>query len=328
MDVHVVWEEGGRVFHRFSRDGLWSAQRPVATGEQPAIVVDDGGVAHLIFVNEFGGNFEIYYCRWNGTSWSLPRNVSNTSGVSSAPALALGQTGALHVVWADNTPGFSVIYHARWDGVYWINEPIPNATGGAPAIAVEVDDSLHIAWQDRDGPSSPYDIYHCQSSAAGWSLPENLSDSSEEPSLIPSIVADARRICHVAWQERANGRYAIQCARGTTGAWSAPEVVSDGESDANLPCIAVNQSSAVYLGWEESSRLLYRQKAQGGDLWSAAAIVASDTAGVSDLQLAPDNAGRLHAVWTQRLSPGNWDVFYADLSYRQVLPFIIRNLLR
>ena len=327
-DVHVVWEENGRILHRLYREGVWSAQRSVATGEQPALVVDEDGAAHLIFVNEFGGNYEIYYCRWNGTAWSLPRNVSNTSGVSSAPGVALGRSGALHAVWADNTPGFGVIYHAHWNGTYWINGPIPNATGGAPSIAVDAEGAVHVAWQDRDDAASPYDIYHCQRSEAGWTLPENLSDSSEEPSLSPSIAADGRRTLHVTWQERANGGYVIQYARGNTGAWSAPERLSDGESEAYLPCIAVGRGNPVYLGWQESSRLLYRQKAERDALWSSTAVVVNDAAGVSDLQLASDNGGHLHAVWTQRVSPGNWDVFYADLSFRLVLPLVSRDALR
>ncbi|MEM4724953.1 MAG: hypothetical protein QXP01_08075, partial [Candidatus Hadarchaeum sp.] len=159
-NVHVVWEERGHVYHRFCRGNTWSPSRSVATGEQPDIVVDSSGMAHVVLVNEFGGNYEIYYCRWNGSTWSLPRNVSNTSGVSSAPAIDVAPNGMLHVAWADNTPGYSVIYHAYWNGVYWINEPIPNALGGAPSVSVDRNGLVHVVWQDRDTPNAPYEIYH------------------------------------------------------------------------------------------------------------------------------------------------------------------------
>jgi hypothetical protein len=103
---------------------------------------------------------------------------------------------------------------------------------------------------------------------------------------------------------------------------------SEGEFEASLPCIAVGRGNGVCLGWEESSRLLYRQKAEGDSRWSSIATVVSDAAGVSDLQLASGGGGHMHAVWTQRVSLGNWDVFYADLSFWLLLPLVTRNALR
>jgi len=190
--THFVWEEDERLYHRSWNGSAWSTSRSIAVGEQPAIGTDFSGRTHVVFVNEFGGNFEIYHCRWTGASWSLPRNVSNTSGVSSSPRLDVASDGTIHVVWADNTPGYNVIYHAHWDGIYWLNEPVPNAFGGAPAVAVSGDGVVHLTWQDRDAPGAPYEVYYSRWTGSSWSLPEDLSDTAAEQSILFGFSASVR----------------------------------------------------------------------------------------------------------------------------------------
>jgi hypothetical protein len=333
--VHVVWEEGGHVYHRMSHGGVWSSIRSIATGEQPSIVVDGSGMAHVVFVNEFDQNYEVYYCRWNGSNWSLPRNVSNTSGVSSAPSIAIEPSGVLHVVWADNTPGYSVIYHAYWNGTYWLNEPIPYATGGAPAIAVSASGLVDVLWQDRDAPDLPYEIYHSQWNGQEWSLPENLSDSASEQSIIPSVATDQNDQIHVTWQEKVNGRYVIYYTYGQVSYWSIPEPVSGDSADAYLPIAVVRpplqgnataSGGAVYVGWDESTLAVYRSKNAAGGEWSQPNTLLTDPLGVAELQLAMDGAGLFHAVWSERIAADNWEIFYQCLSKTLVLPVILRHL--
>jgi hypothetical protein len=321
----VAWEEGSRVYHRFMRLGSWSSSRSVATGEQPAVVVDGSGAAHLVFVNEFGGNYEVYYCRWNGTTWSLPRNVSNTSGVSSAPSVALAPDGMLHVVWADNTPGYNVIYHGYWNGTYWLNQPVPHASGGAPAITVSPGGVVHVVWQDRDAADAPYEVYHSQFFAGQWSLPENLSDTVTDQSLIPNVIVDSNDQTHVTWQERVRGRYAIFYTYGWVGYWSIPERVSGDGADAFVPSEAVGPGTAVYIGWDEGTQAVYKQREGEGGTWSQPNTVLQDPSGVTELVLAMDPSGQFHAVWSNRVAVDNWDVFYQRLSSRVVLPVIVKG---
>lgn len=326
--IHVAWEEGERVYHAFSGGNTWSSGRSVAVGEQPAIAADAADRAHVVFVNQFGGNYEIYHCRWNGAKWSLPRNVSNTSGVSSAPGLAIAPDGTLRVVWADNTPGYSVIYHAYWNGTYWINEPIPHAMGGAPAVAVSTDGVVHVVWQDRDAPGAPYEVYYSGWNGSDWSLPENLSDSMAEPSIIPSVAVDQDGRAHVGWQEKVDGRYMVYYTWGGVGFWSIPEKISDAEAEAYLPSMAASRNSTVYVGWDESTLVLYRSRGSSDASWSQPVPVTSDPLGVVDLRLAVDVNGQLHAAWGGRAASGKWDVFYQRLSYKFVLPMALRRYQR
>jgi len=332
--VHVVWEEGSRVYHRMFSGGVWSPSRSVATGEAPAIAIDGSGVAHAVFVNEFNGNYEIYYCRWNGATWTLPRNVSNTSGISSAPSIATESDGTLHVVWADNTPGYSIIYHARWDGTYWLNEPVPHAMGGAPTLAMSAGGIVDVAWQDRDAADLPYDIYFSRWDGEEWSLPENLSDSAAQQSIISSIAAGQNSEAHVTWQERVDGRYVVYYTYGRVGYWSIPEQVSASSADAYLPSTVVRAlpqeggqpaRGTVYVGWDESTLALYRWRDTNSGTWSQPNMVLADPLGVADLQLAMDPGGLFHAVWSERVTLDNWEVFYHCLSKIIALPIILKS---
>jgi len=323
--IHVVWEESNRIYHRFYRDGVWSPIRSVAIGEQPAVATDAAGKLHVVFVNEFGGNYEIYHCQWNGTAWSLPRNVSNTSGVSSAPDIAVAPDGTLHVVWADNTPGYNVIYHAYWNGMYWINAPVPYAMGGAPALSVSKDAHVHIVWQDRDEAGAPYEIYYSQWNGTAWSLPENLSDSAMEQSIIPDIATDQYNEAHVVWQEKVNGRYAIYNTWGRVAFWSIPEQISGSDTEAYLPSVVVSRGNTVYVGWDEGVVALYRQRWVDSVQWSQLTAVVSSSTGVAGLQLATDVNNQLHAVWVAQVATGNGDVFYQRLSFELALPAIFKD---
>lgn len=323
--VHVAWEESTRVYHRAQIRGSWTTSRSVATGEQPSLAVDSSGVAHLVLVNEFADNYEIYYCRWNGSTWSLPRNVSNTTGVSSSPNIALGPDGVLHVVWADNTPGYSVIYHGYWDGTYWLNEPLPHAVGGAPAVAVSPANVVHVVWQDRDSADAPYEIYHSQLSQGTWSLPENLSDSPTATSAIASLASDRDERTHVTWQERVGQRNAIYYTYGWVGYWSIPEWISSQSADAYVPSEAVGPGAAVYIGWDEGVQAVYRQRDGGKVEWSQPTTVQGNPSGVTDLVLAMDSQGQFHAVWSNRVAVDNWDVYYQRLSSRVLLPVLIKR---
>ncbi len=323
--VHVAWEESSRIYHRVLEDGQWSAVRRAAWGEQPALALDANGVAHLVFVNEFGGNFEVYHSRWVG-SWTLPRNVSNTTGISSSPAVSVAPNGTVHVVWADNTPGYSVIYHAYWNGAYWINEPIPNAFGGAPTLAAD-DGWLHVAWQDRDVVEGPYEVYYCRLNDVGWSLPEDLSDSPDEASIIPSLAVGPGGWAHVAWQERSGGYYRIRYTQGAVGYWSMPEQISESALDAYLPCLATRDNNQLYVGWDNGLSAQYCSRHISESLWSPRREVRRDPMGVTDLNLAVDSLGRLHAVWAELTAANDWEVLYQELSYRALLPLNVKGRL-
>ncbi|MFQ6057386.1 MAG: sialidase family protein [Anaerolineae bacterium] len=318
--IHLVWEEGPFLYHSYGDGTSWSTPGFAATGEEPALAVGLDGTVHLAWSNEFGGNFEIYYSFWQGTQWSLPRNVSSTSGVSVSPALAVAPDGTRHVVWSDNSPGSPVIYHG-WssDGVLWSNFPIPSANGTAPAIAVGRDGLVHVAWQDLDSVTDRYEVYYSQWDGSTWSLPENISDSPEQDSTLLALAVADDNTVHLAWEE-AESDYEVYYSSGHVGFWSLQENVSETPDDSYLPSLAIDDRGNLHLAWDEAgpaSSILYREWQVSNSSWSATASIANNPSGVSDPALFPQGDRVIHSTWAEEVEEGNGDIFY---SCRQLPP--------
>ena len=325
--VHIVWEEGRYLFHSYWNGNKWSIPWRVTIGEQPKLAIDRNGTPHLVFVNEFRGKYEVYYCQWTGTTWSLPRNVSSTSGVSAIPDIAIDSRNTLHVVWTDNSPGYNVIYHGFWTGTFWINRPIPHARGSVPAIAIGDDDLLHVVWQDRNTIFDPYEIYHVQWDGVDWSLPENLSDSDNH-STIPDVQVTPNGITHVTWEERVGDQEQIYYCGGTSFLWSIQEAVSTGSANAYLPTMAVDAFGFVHLAWDASDYLAHRWHLGLPYPWMRTQCIAENAQGIADVALAAGPDGSIHAAWAERVSESNWDIVYGRqpsvFQHQRQIPLLLR----
>lgn len=324
--VHIVWEEGRYLYHSYWDLVQWSIPWRVTVGEQPSLAIDSNNVPHLLFVNEFRGKYQIYYCQWTGGFWSLPRNISNTSGVSAIPDIAIDSKNTLHFVWTDNSPGYNVIYHGRWTGMFSINMPIPQARGSVASLAIGGDDILHVVWQDRDSLDEPYEVYHTQYAGGSWSLPENLSDS-DNPSTIPDIAVDRDGLAHITWEERVDSRDQVYYAGGRSFFWSLQEAVSNGSGDAYLPSIAVDGRGFSHIAWDQADQLYYRRRLALTLPWLGQQLVSESATGVADVVLAAGPDGAIHAAWAEQLPDGNWEIMYGasepEFRYRGTLPLIV-----
>ena len=198
---HLVWNHNGQLYHAWRNTEGWSQATPVAIGEQPALAVAQDGQLHCLFVNQFAENFEIYHAWWDGARWSLPINVSRTSGASTQPVLAIGVNGSLHAAWADTTPGYSVVYYGTRDSFFWSNRPVPSGRGAAPTIATTPDGAIFIAWQDRRSDTGNYDVFCSTYRDDTWYPPQSVSDNAGANSLSPKLAATTQGDVHLIWQE-------------------------------------------------------------------------------------------------------------------------------
>jgi len=309
--VHVVWEEEESIYHTFGSSGSWSAPTEVVLGDSPALALDNNDVIHMAFVSEIGGTFDIFYTRWDGGGWTLPVNVSATSGVSSAPAIAFVPSNTLHIIWADNTGGTTALYHGQSsDGSSWSTFPIPNGTGSTPALAVDSDGILHLAWQSPDADTGLDEIWYMQFDGISWSLPENISATPEEASTAPSIAIAPDNTVHIVWQEALASNTAIYYSSGQLGAWSQAADVSGTLESAKFPALGINSDGRGFLLWDEGSSIMGRELYAPTNTWGDREEVASDVFGISDPALFV-NSSTVHAAWAEEVSAFNWDIFYS-----------------
>jgi len=327
--VHVLWEQGDEIYHSYRTGDIWSSPVRVAMGERPTLVVDDAGTVHALFANEFGGNWEIYHVSYRYDVWSLPRNISHTSGASGMPRIALAPDGILYGVWADTTPGYSVIYHAHQENGYWVSGPIPSARGSVPALAVDAQNRLHVIWQDQDTPSSPFEIYYSRWDGYGWSLPENISASAGAHSAIGDLGLDNQGIAYLVWEEEMGSGWQIRCSYGQVGYWSVPANISQSPDECHLARLVITPQDYLHVIWTEGTTLRSCRKGAQARDWFPTERIASNPLGLQDVALAAAPDGRLHAVWAGRLAGAQRGIFHSErasaLKRSLIFPLIMRD---
>jgi len=126
-DLHVIWCDQtpgpSDIYYKRSSDGgsTWTTSRRITwtsgSSEKSALAVDSSDALHVVWSDYQVGNPEIYYMRSTdgGSTWSVARRMTWTSGNSSRPAIAVDSSDTLHVVWNDWTlPARKSITGTAW----------------------------------------------------------------------------------------------------------------------------------------------------------------------------------------------------------------------
>ena len=326
--AHVVWESGGALYHASQRPGeLWSDARRVGTGFAPSIRADLNGALHMVFGNQFMGNHEVYYVRFERGVWTLPVNISHTSGYSAQPAIEVSASGALHVSWSDNTPGFWTIYHANRDAQYWHNAPVPNARGQAPALSTNADGALFLAWQDRvpSSQSAPqsFHVFLSELQNESWSLPVEISDRPGAESLGPSVTS-AGGLAQIVWVDQGTDvRYSF--GRGKN--WTVPVSIASAATAARGARIVSERNGVLHVAWDEGE-LVKVATAREPARWPAVAVTTAPSEDLSDVTLVAVPGGAMAVSWVQASDQAYVGVYVSvreiELPARSWLPLCLR----
>jgi len=296
--THVVWEQDGGIWHRMQRNGVWTQPvQIVAEGEHPALAVaPTGDIVYLAWSQIFGGNFEIFSSRWNGSAWSAGQNVSSNDGGSATPTIAVAASGDVHLLWSDTSPGIPTIYHAvSTDGLVWPTAtPLTDAHGANPTAVFADDGTLHVAWQYRASFAEKNRIW-TSSFQSSWQTPTPLTDGSTH-ALAPRLAANPTRTL-LTWQEGDQSHLAAR----QKGVWQTLRSESGQE-----PAVSLTDSGFAYWAWADGKGLQARYWYGGS--WSNALRWAKNPYGSGDPALAA-HGNKVYEVWTEN-DGQNWRVIF------------------
>jgi hypothetical protein len=309
--AHALWESDGQLYYAFQAPNQpWTEPVPVAAGLAPSMIVDSQGQLHALFYNQFMRNYEIYYIHREESTWSLPTNVSHTSGASGRPVLTQAGDGTLHAAWMDNTPGYWTIYHGVWNGVFWSSTPVPNARGQVPSLASSPAGILFLAWQDKvptaENPSGQYDVFVSELADGTWSLPVNVSDSPSQDSLGVSIAATQDSVVHTTWADLSQH---IQYCYGRDVYWSQPQVVWSASTPAHAPRIIADAGSYLSIAWDQLETIWTTRAHAMPAAWPKPAVVAAPIGALKDVTMALLPASGVTIGWVQASGPGQVGVY-------------------
>lgn len=313
--AHALWETNGQLFYAQQQqqpDAAWSTPVRVAAGKSPVLKVDGDGRLQALFSNQFLGGYNIYHVSYRAGVWTLPVNVSNTSGASYKPALVANAEGGLDAAWMDNSPGYWTIYLGEWDGAFWTNYPVPNARGQAPALAQASDGNLLLAWQERaptlDNPTGAYAIYLSELAETNrWSMPINVSDRPESDAEGADMAVTDDGFAQLVWIE--NGQEVRYCF-GRGFYWPPAVTIVQAPVAARGPRIAIEHGAVLHVAWDEGNLVRAVSSTPAPGQWPKPTIVAGlDNGTLRDVLLTSMPDGGVAVEWVEVSQPDQAGIY-------------------
>ena len=203
---------------------------------------------------------DVYYAySYNhGASWTKPRNLSRTPGVSSEPTIACDQNYLIHVAWLDSSSGSERpdVYYLQGSEDQWSQPRNVSNTAGvsrSPAIAVNDKNRIFLTWADTTRTKSIWDIYFA-SSEDGQSFSKPVYFSTPGNSLRPRVACQGSDRVGVVWQDDSDNAqfpdiFAILSQDGGS-TFSKPLNVSRSPDLCQKPQLVMD-SEAMQIVWEE-----------------------------------------------------------------------------
>ena len=327
---HAVWQTDGQIYYAAQMPGSkWDSPRRIASGTSPVLVLDTLGHLHALFANQFMGNYEIYDITLVDGKWSLPVNVSHTSGFSMSPAVTAGSDGVLYVAWMDNSPGYWTIYMGRWNGVYWSNQPIANARGKAPTLGMSPDGTLFLAWQDRlptlENPTGTFHIFLSERRDGSWMLPIDVSARPQVESIGANLTTTADGLAHLTWVD---GGQEVRYCFGQGGYWPDPVTVTRAAVQAQGPRILSERSQQLHIAWDEGDMIRAASATPMTLSWPKPSVVTAPLGTLNAIAMTLGPGNEVSLGWIQTLQPSDVDIYESwrpsTLTPRAWLPLIMR----
>lgn len=251
----------------------------------PSLALDSSNRPCVVWADNTPGNMEIYFARWNGTSWvnangsaltSTNGNVSNDSDTSQSPSVAIDSQGNPHIAWCNwMTTDYEILY-TKWNGTGWVNASgTTMSTANAnftndtennylPCLKLDSTDNPWIAWYIT--PVTNYEIMLGHWDGTSWVNVSGLAltvasanvSNNSGISFEPSLVLDhSGRPC-IAWYDNVAGNFDIYFTRwnGTNWVTANGSVLtatngncSNNSGMSNLPRLAIDSNNNPHIVW-------------------------------------------------------------------------------
>ena len=179
-----------------------------STSQSPATAYDSSPEKiHVVWADNTGGHYEIYYSSFNGTTWETSIMISEGNGADSQrPSITIDPSHNIHVVWEDSKYGNPEIFYRKYNysGSSW--DPIVRITTstntqGNPQIRSGSSGYLHLTYSTYISSTSYKICYRRYISSWGG---EVAICSSSTNIGVPKIVVSSNRV-YVFWWADGDG---------------------------------------------------------------------------------------------------------------------------
>ncbi len=159
----------------------------------PAFAFDSMGNVYLVWEKKTSTHeYDIYFSKNNGSSWTNPVKISNEPYAELA-SVGVSENGKIHVVYQSKEGNEAFIYYVSSadSGLSW-STATKIADGLRPRIAVS-SNKVHVVWNSP----SPYGIYYRFLQNGNWSSPLTVSLGHKDQRA--DIAIDSGGNPHIVW---------------------------------------------------------------------------------------------------------------------------------
>ncbi len=180
--------------------------------------------------------------------------------------------------------------------------------------------NIHLVFQHAPDSTAPIGLDYTYWNGAEWSSPISiLLDPNGTDATMPQMVIDQSDVMHVVWNS--NGRLyyskSPSASAGSAKSWSKPFPI--GQTYNTFADIILGPNDELYVAYSDASspgQVSLVMSTDSGATWSSEIVIAETEWETvpGDVQLAIDDTGRMHAMWTAyALAQGNRSqgIFYA-----------------
>jgi hypothetical protein len=293
--LFVVWATDGNSDIMYSQydDAFQTWSPPVAISNNPAggtaaktaIAADDNGNLYVVWQQRenSSSNYAIMLSKYNGSSWSAPVDLSDTTSANEEANVAVSNDGKIFVVWNTDSEsdGDEWILCIRSDdaGSTWSSPPdtlsSPDGViGGTSVEAARVNlargsgGRMVATWFETQTVD---DIFMNQFDGSQWSGEMVVTDTSTVNNRYPWAALDNSDNINIVWRGRISGEYGLQIKHKAWNDLSWPaafDVVVDTGFGTARPTMVIDNNENLYVA--------YQRYVLGGTIDEIALVTSTD----------------------------------------------------
>ena len=214
----------------------------------PSTTATRDGEVWIVWASNRGGNFDIFYRVYNGTSWSPESQLTFNPSKDEFPAIVQLSNGTILIVFDSNRTGdYELFYKTSSDGGATWGPDIqlttcPKADDWAPSVTQALDGKIWVVWV-RDE-----DIFYKVYDGVNWSQDIQLT---KNPAFDrhPKIMQAADGTIWVVWDSDKNGQQDIYYVLYKGDLWSPEMRLTTDVADDFMPSILQAGDGTIWVTW-------------------------------------------------------------------------------
>jgi hypothetical protein len=260
----------------------------------------------------------------SAATWKKPALLSKAVNSSNRsiikwPAAAINDSGDGIAVWVqpdkEKLPRVQMSEYrdGKWLEPVFVSLP----TGGAknPVVAIAANGDAVVAWEQKTIDRYHY-IFMAEKRNGSWKLPQADTEHisvTEKYAWEPDVSINDKGETILVWsQESKSGLHAIYKSEYRDGAWKHPQDINDYISpegnDALQPKVAMNNSGAALIAWEQpdsNDKSMIFMRGSSGQYAAYRPLVGMDEAGNAAISWQQRH-GSKQGIYLSHFRGGKW----------------------